>query len=330
MIKYNMSQNIKLSDVTPPLEEQKCSLSGKFENGSCYSLYNLVKMAEAYNEEFPNNKIELDKTKETVNPQYYKIYLLSQFKSKLKKCGDSQKCWLEQSFMSRLDNASREELENNTFRPKGPGGQFTWLDTFNIQDVMTQREKQYPDFIFLGAVPIDFDKLPSLGIHDLDFSKLEADKKTKIGIIFNTDVHTGRGEHWIALYADLVKGQCYFFDSYGTKPAPEITDFMGRICEYISSKGIKPISDHGKTQHQKEGSECGVYSIAFISRMLKDGSFEKIEATRVSDKEINLCRGVYFGNSKINKTNKNVEGGKKKSKKRSKKVSKKKSKRRRN
>ena len=61
------------------------------------------------------------------------------------KCSD-QICWSKQKFMKNIDNSKLEEIFHNTFRPPGPQGKFTWLDTFNINDVMEQYEKKYKDF----------------------------------------------------------------------------------------------------------------------------------------------------------------------------------------
>ena len=66
------------------------------------------------------------------------------------------------------------------------------------------------DFIFLGAVPIDFDSLDELGIKDLDLDDLVKKGKSKIGIVFNLDEHWKDGSHWVALYTDLKKNQIYF------------------------------------------------------------------------------------------------------------------------
>ena len=38
-----------------------------------------------------------------------------------------------------------------------------WLNTYDIQRVLRQYEKSRPNFLFIGAVPIDFDYQPSPG-----------------------------------------------------------------------------------------------------------------------------------------------------------------------
>lgn len=51
-----------------------------------------------------------------------------------------------------------------------------------------------------------------------------------------------------------------------------------------------------KTQHQKEGSECGVYATSFILRLLCGQDIRKIIKKIVRDNEINKCRLKYFNN----------------------------------
>ena len=54
--------------------------------------------------------------------------------------------------------------------------------------------------------------------------------------------------------------------------------------------GIK----YNTMQHQFGGSECGVYSINFIVRLLRGDQFDEINKSRNTDKEMNVCRKKYF------------------------------------
>ena len=47
-------------------------------------------------------------------------------------------------------------------------------------------------------------------------------------------------------------------------------------------------------KHQFKNSECGVYSINFILRLLKGEKFKKITEEITLDDDINKCREVYF------------------------------------
>ncbi len=279
---------------------QSCAPNKLFEDGSCISLDVLIEMVRAYNSENPNNKIDINENKNTLNPSKYKKILLNAINDKLKNKCTSQVCWTEQTFINKMNQAAQEELQNETFRPSGPEGRFEWLNTVNIDEVMEQYKNKYNDFEYLGTVPMDFDSI-NVGIKDLNFSDLYNNGKKRLGIVYNLDNHNQPGSHWVAGYFDLEKGCVYYFDSYGIRPEPRVRKLMRRIYRWIQeNRGIKtPIADYNKVRHQRENSECGVYSINFILRMLKGKTFEEICNRPIHDRKINKCRNIYFAN-KVN------------------------------
>lgn len=286
------SESITSSDIRNGNE--RCAPTKSFEGGSCIPLHILIEMAHAYNKDNPNNIIKLSTTHETLCPNKYKRYLVKQFKHKLKGTCNNQQCWTKQAFMKHLEEKMKDELETDTFRPKGPKGQFTWLNTSDIDKVMEQYEEKYKDFKFLGAVPIDFDSLEQHKVSKEKIKELYDNNKTKLGIIFNLDEHDQPGSHWVAMYADLKKGTVYFSDSYGIAPEARIKALMRRIANFIKANGGSPVVDYSRMQHQKQNSECGVFSVAFLLRLLKGDTFEKLVSKRVPDEEINKCRQYYF------------------------------------
>ena len=172
---------------------------------------------------------------------------------------------------------------------------------------ISNNQNIHKDFHFLGAVPYDFDDLPILGIRNLNFKELEENGKTKIGIVFNLDTHDQTGSHWVALYADLKKNQIYFFDSFASAPGKRIKKFISRIAKYLYERDfgkklkLKKILNHLKKnkkyeasslrnmdlqynqiQHQFGNSECGVYSINFILRLVEGETFENITQNIIS------------------------------------------------
>ncbi len=294
--------SVNTSDVCPKNDnDKKCAPGITFDAGSCIKLNILIEMAKAYNHDAGQSQIKLHQNLEILNPRKYKKYLVGEFNKRLGKKCETHKCWTEQSFISNMKLIAKEELEKYTFRPDGPSGRFEWLNTININEVMEQYEKKNPSFKFLGAVPIDFDDFERFGIRNLDYKKLLNDGKQKIGVVFNLDEHDQPGSHWVALYSDLGKGEIYFFDSYGTKPERRIRTLMRRIANFCQT-GLgngKLKVDYNKTRHQYENSECGVYSINFIARMLRGDSFSDITGSKIPDKKINKCRNVYFNNVNI-------------------------------
>lgn len=290
--------SVRSSEIVKDKEDKKCAPKTTFENGSCIKTPLLVNMAEAYNEMFSSNKIKLYPNVETLNPGKYKRYLLKEFSGRLSDVCNNQRCWLKQDFINRMTGSIKEELTKSTFRPSGPAGRFTWLNTTNIDKVLSQYEDKHKGFKFLGAVPLDFDEIPTLGIKDIDFNKLHKEGTNKLGIVYNTDTSKGKGEHWVAGFFDLDNGKVYYYDSYGLEPEKPIRRLMRRATKGISSiKGIpegKVDVRHNKVRQQYKNSECGVFSISFILRLLQGKTFDEIVNSGVKDDEINKCRDVYF------------------------------------
>lgn len=291
-------ESINSSEINPKNEKDyRCAPSLNFEHGSCIPLDIFIEMAITYNDTY-DDKIRLSSKLETLNPAKYKKFLVKQFNEKFKNSCDNQRCWLKQSYLKNLNINTQNKLKNNIFRPKGPQGKFTWLNTLNIDGVMKQYEEKYKTFKFLGAVPADFEDLEFYGIKDLDFDKLIKDGKTKIGMVMNLDEYGKSGSHWVSLFSDLEKGKIYYSDSYGIKPEKRFRRFMRKIARYCRDKLLIPENklkvDYNKTRHQKGNSECGVYSINFILRLLKGDSFYDITSNRIPDTAVNKCRNVYF------------------------------------
>lgn len=285
---------IKLEDIkTNNPKDMKCAPHLSFDNGSCIPLDILVKMAESYNGYSSTDKINIDDKLEMLYPNEYKRYLLYEFK---KRFNSNQHDWIKQNFIKLMKEEDVDKLKNHTFRPPGPEGTFDWLSTFDINYTLAQYENKYPDFKFLGAVPIDFNELDNLPFKTLNFDELYSSGIKRIGAIFNLDEHWKEGSHWVSLYADLEKGQVYFSDSSGSKPEKRIVDFIDKIEKYLVNKRKinNPDVRYNKVQHQKGNTECGVYSINFILRLLKGKTFDHITRKRVADEKVNKCRMIYF------------------------------------
>lgn len=291
-------------------KNDKCAPSKNFKDGSCFELKDLKLIAKSYNQR--------SKGKNTIDISDNKKDLVKQIDKKLKNVCDDQICWLRQDFIKQIES---DEIHKNTFKPIGPKGKYEWLSTTHINDVIEQYMNIHKDFIFLGAVPIDFDDLPVLGISNLNFGELKGGGKNKLGIIFNLDEHYKSGSHWVALYTDLSKDQVYFFDSYGKKPEKRIRKLISRIVKFMYTnkykknltvkkvienikggsldketfKELKSLDiDYNKVRHQFKNSECGVYSINFILRLLDGQSFKHISINKTYDDKMNENRKKYF------------------------------------
>jgi hypothetical protein len=181
--------------------------------------------------------------------------------------------------------AEKTELAAKWLRPAQPSSWESdpdmWLDSNNIRDVMEQYEAGRSDFTFLGPYPIDFayaeDSGPKGGgtskrcligeMCGLDLAK----SKDYIGIIYNLDPHYKGGSHWVASFINKKEKTCNYFDSYGMRPPKQIYRFMQWLA--IQMPDIK-LGWNGR-KFQFSDSECGMYSMYFIDRMLAGEPFLK-------------------------------------------------------
>lgn len=281
--------------------DKKCAPQKKFIDGSCFSIESLKMIATEY------NKLN---TKHLININNNKKNMVKQITKAFSKSCSSQICWLRTDIIKKIKD---DDIHNNTFRPSGPSTGYDWLSTTNINNVMNQYENTYNDFVFLGALPNDFQELPMLGLSNIDFDDFVSEGKTKIGLVINLDTHDKSGSHWVALYTDLNKNQIYYFDSLGDKPGHRIKKFNNQILNYMYKKKynkklninklLKNIKNdsldefdikYNNIQHQKKDSECGVYSMNCILRLLKGESFDSISKNITPDEKVNECRDVYF------------------------------------
>ena len=280
----------------------KCAPSKHFKDGSCFTLDNLQEIAMQYNKIY-------DDTIEIVDD---KKALLRELNNKMKSrynCTD-QVCWLDSKVVKSLNN---NDIKHYTFRPKGPKKQYEWLSTNDINGVMAQYMVKNKKFKYLGALPYDFEELDYTGIDNINLKELE--KNTPIiGMIINLDEHDQPGSHWVALYTNLTNNKIYYFDSFGKKPGKKVTKFIRRILTYMYNKkhstnfNVDQFMNkyhksneydvrYNRKQHQFKNTECGVYSMNFIIRLLNNENFDVIVNNITKDDMMNVCRKTYFRNN---------------------------------
>jgi len=306
--------------------DEKCAPSKSFKDGSCLSLKSLKLIAENYNKK-NQDKIKISEDKND---------LVNQLEKKLSKTCDNQTCWLRLDVVQEIENDKiKEEIKENTFRPEGPTKKYEWLSTTDINSVISQYQEKYKNFLFLGAVPADFEELPVLGISDLNFKDLEKEGKTKIGLVINQDEHWKSGSHWVGLFIDFNKNAIYYFDSVGSPPLKLTKKFITRVAKYMYFRKYKeelPVNNvlkifktlqnlpenklntfinekkylqnlindfdirFNNIQHQFDNSECGVYSINFIINLAEGKKFDDVITNVKKDEIMNQNRKIFFRN----------------------------------
>ena len=265
---------------------------------SCFTIDALRKIATKWNETHPQMKIDFT-TITTGKTLWNAINNVMKYK-----CND-ELCWLKQEFIK--DSYLQKELLKN-FKPFMPKtwteNPREWLNTIDIRDVMNQYEIKYPDFEFIGPVPMDFDTKVGFGecvvdeLCKINLDELMKKGKTKIGVIFNLDKHTQSGSHWVAMNCDINRGEICYWDSYGIKPNPEVVVLMNRLKEQAYKLNKKLEIKINKVRHQYKNSECGMYCIYFITSLLDGKTFETVVKNIVDDDTMNNKRNDFFNKQK--------------------------------
>ena len=212
----------------------------------------------------------------------------------------------EYSFLMKLPLSSdiKRRLQGEYLRPMMPrkwkDDPDTWLDSLNIEHVMNQYEEVFPNFEFMGPFPIDFGAAnPYQGgagkclmneMCELRVTKAKQSGTDYLGIVYNLDPHYKSGSHWIANFIDLKNHKCYFFDSYGMPPPPQVEKFM----KWLTTQDSEMKLEYSARRLQYKNTECGVYSVYFIIRMLSGDNFVDFSRRKPSDADMLNLRKCLF------------------------------------
>lgn len=211
----------------------------------------------------------------------------------------------ERTFLEALPLPSNEktDLAKQYLRPPAPKSWISdpdmWLDSNNIMEVMNQYEvarttNGKKEFEFMGPFPIDFaapdpynksggeKKCLQKEICEIRVEKALANGTKSIGIVYNLDPHYKSGSHWVANYIDIANHVCYYFDSYGIEPPTQVVAFM----KWLTTQDPKMKLQYSKRRLQYSNTECGMYCIYVIIRLLEGDSF--VEITRRNPKDADM------------------------------------------
>lgn len=198
-----------------------------------------------------------------------------------------------------------DKIAKDRLRPKAPRSwnkkPSTWLTTTEFDRVMKQYEAAHPEFDFLGASPIDFDKPMGQScvwprICKFTLAKAKRVGKTKIGIVFNEDNHKQPGSHWVCAFLDIPRGRFYYIDSVGHPMPDEIKAFVDRLRdEYAQLYGGQLRVDASRVPHQRGDNQCGMYCLFFIIALLTESAtYEELSKNRIPDGMMADLRRVLF------------------------------------
>jgi hypothetical protein len=172
-----------------------------------------------------------------------------------------------------LASEADKELEDR-FKPEGPSQSHTWLSNWNIADVLGSYSRRFHFFDFIDCAMMDFQSYDN-DLIKFDPQTLRAKGKTCFACVLNTDVHTGRGKHWVALFCDLRRspGTLEFFNSANRSPPKNVSQFFDKLAARLGEvyqKEVKYFETAGSIEHQKGNSECGLYALYYIWNRLSE------------------------------------------------------------
>ena len=231
-------------------------------------------------------------------------------------------CWTQRPIVNQVNTQYFETLANNSFRPQAPlswtSNPNEWLSTTDINEVLRQYEKAHQGFRFIGAIPVDFASPVDTAIKVASTKRCIVQELCQVdvkewlnqgidcmGIVFNMDAHDEPGSHWTSMYINLQENSVFYYDSFGDRPPPEVRDFMEQLGVQLEAVHGEPTTViQNEVRHQFRNTECGVYSIYFVVKMLehhKGGgttkgvdAFDNFVQYGLNDKQINKYRQEFF------------------------------------
>lgn len=284
------------------MNQYKCA-PHKFDekNNTCFTLDEIKEIVSAYNRYITKVKLSPEFIAEVGDATPIKLsddkkqMLKDIWKRFNKICKGDDYCLSKQAFMNEIVPEMRTEI-NDSFKGIGPKGSTDWLSNKDIDGYMYLYEKVYPDFKFMGAVPLDCNDHSFCSLYKINYEKLKKSGIKKIGIIFNHDKYGQGGSHWVAMMMNLDTAEIYYCDSTGKGPIGNINTIIKEFTDYCKKHNKEVKHKNNKISYQNDNSECGVYSCNFIIRLLSGESFDSIVNNNLKFKEINSCRNAYFRN----------------------------------
>jgi len=258
-----------------PEEITECSIiSGK--NGVCSS-DNVVKaIGKIIGTSNTNNKTIIEEAKQKLQ------------------CND-ERCVLNKNIIkNRLgNNIVKKELTTN-FKLIGPTD-VTLLNNENLDNILIQFSHKFHDFYPNNFNMVNYENVGDT-LQSIDMKDDVYDKNYRtFGCIINSDTYSGKGKHWMALFADMRDSNLWtaeFFNSSGNPPVEAWTNWMRKTVNRFAdinsayNLGIKEFKQVrvSRIRHQESQTECGVYALFYIWGRLNGVPYTYFENNIIPDK----------------------------------------------
>lgn len=290
---------------TPNILSGKFCAPGQQSSYTCFDKRHLIELANEWNRSHQTRTKTKTHKKIRIKHQTKRQLWTALQQRMMKEC-DSEFCWVRHPLL----RSKGERVEKESFRPRRPVSwkkkPNDWLSNVDILRVLEQYESIYEHFLFIGPVPIDFEKkfsskpldCVSPELCQMNLQEWWDDGVRSVGIVFNLDPHDMSGSHWVALYVDLKEGSIQYYDSYGMNAPDEVRVLMSSFAQQGNNLSRRSGPEFrtmvNRKRHQFQNSECGVYCIHFITHMLEGGSFEDYVSAGLNDRQMQSFRSVFY------------------------------------
>jgi hypothetical protein len=207
------------------------------------------------------------------------------------------------------------------FKTKGPRDSTQLLSNFNIDGVLQEWAAAHKDFYNFSFNMMDFERSGGSLARTDAASILEGRAPQNLGnmggtvrrpcttfaCVLNTDVSTGRGKHWVAVFGDCRGGGDWtveYFNSAGNPPPAPVTRWLEETASRLSthrsshprrygSGAVDPVT-LSDVRHQNSQTECGLYALFYIRRRLEGAPLSEFRETRIPDVSMTAFRKHVF------------------------------------
>ena len=207
------------------------------------------------------------------------------------------------------------ELEMR-YKAAGPRSDTKWLSNFNIDETLQRWARKFEKFYPCPFAMIDFntngDVFGTINMKRVMSGRMPLDLGPGIGVVkrstncfacvLNTDVSTGPGKHWVAVFVDCRGEHCTieYFNSAGNPPPRTVTAWMEKTRIALIEFGSKIVDTVAVTDqnHQQSKTECGSYSLYYIRRRLENTPYEYFNDNIIPDAAMIEFRTHLFRDGK--------------------------------
>ena len=194
-----------------------------------------------------------------------------------------------------IGHSTAENQLDNRFKPKGPFDSNEWFSNVNIDKVLYQIAIKYKEKKFLH-VEFQMSDFESKGgeLSKIDLAKEYNNGIRCFGVVFNTDISSGRGQHWFSIFGDFnsVPFTLEYFNSTGQDPLPEISQWMKKTKHHMEKTLDTKVNDIivSKISNQSDNHSCGSYSLYYIISRLDGIPYKYFTKNKIGDTTMHTFR----------------------------------------